>query len=113
MIQGICALLLLLVLTGQAPAQTSTTPHARSKLKIGYVKDFGGGCGCSLSLNDADRRKGLVIYEGDLCERRPCIDMKEPGYAKINLDGKDLELRLGDSSDKKNASKVGARSWAI
>jgi hypothetical protein len=111
MIQGFCALLLSLTLTGHAPAQTSTKTSPNSKLKLGYVD--GGGCGCSLSLIDADQKKGRIVYFGDICERRPCAMAEPHAGAKINLDGKDLELQLAGYSKTKDASKVGARLWTI
>lgn len=35
------------------------------------------------------------------------------GSARINLDGKDLELQLVDSKELKRAPKVGDREWAV
>lgn len=94
-------LLVATAFSSQALAQTSTAASPGPQLKIGYVEVGIGGCGCSLSLNAADLRKGRYVF---------IQDDGEPAY--INLDGKDLKMEeVGSGGLEAITEKVGDRSW--
>ena len=87
----------------QSPSQVVSAPA--KIFKLGYVKDESllDNCGCSLYRNNSDERKQRRIFITDMAQK-----------AFINLDGKDLLLRMIDHSiEKKGKSKIGDHSWEI
>jgi len=96
---AILTLLLVMSLSAEITAQSSSP--ATRHLNPGYVKDGDIGCGCAFALNPADLRKRRYIY---------IQGMDEPAY--VNLNGKNLKLRPVTSSETKVKEKVGDRSWA-
>lgn len=100
-------LLAIMITTLLVATQTqSQVVSAPAKIfKLGYVKDESllDNCGCSLYRNNSDERKQRRIFVTDMVQK-----------ASINLDGKDLLLRLIDHSiEKKGKSKTGDHSWEI
>ena len=94
-----CALTALAATNTQAQ---STSPPARP-LKLGVVQDKTqfDGCGCSFYLNLKDEKRERALFLSDLSEN-----------ASINLDGKDLILKLTHKSvEKKGDPRIGDRSW--
>src|SRR5215831_9816225 len=81
-------------------AQSTSTSSARPKLRIGYVKDQDGACGSAFFLNTADMDNHRYIFSQDV---------DDPPY--INLNGKNLQLRLTGSNEPKDKKKVGDRWW--
>jgi hypothetical protein len=81
-------------------AQSTSTSSAQPKLRLGYVKDNDVGCGSAFSLNATDMGNRRYIF---------AQDMDDPPY--INLNGKNLQLRLTGYSKPKGKEKVGDRSW--
>jgi hypothetical protein len=73
---------------------------AQIKLKIGYVKDLDVGCGSAFFLNATDMGNHRYIF---------AQDGDDPPY--INLNGRNLQLRLTGYSKPKAKEKVGDRSW--
>ena len=87
----------------QAHSQVVSAPA--KIFKLGYVKDESllDNCGCSLYRNNKDEQKQRRIFITDMAQK-----------AFINLDGKDLLLRMIDHSiEKKGKSKIGDHSWEI
>ena len=76
-----------------------STSSAQPKLRLGYVKDHDVGCGSAFSLNAIDMGNRRYIF---------AQDMDDPPY--INLNGKNLQLRLTSYSKPKGKEKVGDRS---
>ena len=89
-------LLPLVMLVGQVMHAQS----ASSSLKLGYVEDVAFGCGGSISYNLSDLRKGRFLL---------ITPMDEATY--VNLDGRNVKLRLVASSKTNAKEKVGDRSW--
>ena|GEM_PF-2645306 len=90
---------------GQNPTRSQSGFPTTKPLKLGVVKESGllDNCGCSFYLNMGDERKRRPILLCDLSEK-----------AVINLDGKNLSLRLiGHSKEKTSDQQVGDRSWEI
>ncbi len=90
-----------LLVATQAHSQVVSAPA--KIFKLGYVKDESllDNCGCSLYRNNSDERKQRRIFITDMAQK-----------AYINLDGKDLLLRLMDkSNEKKGKPKIGDHSW--
>jgi hypothetical protein len=81
-------------------AQSTSTSSARPKLRIGYVKDQDVGCGSAFFLNTTDMENHRYIFSQDV---------DDPPY--INLNGKNLQLRLTASNETKDKKKVGDRWW--
>jgi len=81
-------------------AQSTSTSSARPKLRIGYVKDQDVGCGSAFFLNPTDMENRRYIFSQDL---------DDPPY--INLNGKNLQLRLTAISKPTRKEKVGDRWW--
>jgi hypothetical protein len=77
-----------------------STSSAQPKLRLGYVKDHDVGCGSAFSLNATDMGNRRYIF---------AQDMDDPPY--INLNGKNLQLRLTSYSKPKGKEKVGDQSW--
>jgi hypothetical protein len=77
-----------------------STSSAQPKLRLGYVKDHDVGCGSAFSLTTTDMGNHRYIF---------AQDMDDPPY--INLNGKNLQLRLTASSKPNGKEKVGDRSW--
>ncbi len=85
--------------------QSQVVSASAKIFKLGYVKDESllDNCGCSLYRNNNDERKQRRIFITDMAQK-----------AFINLDGKDLLLRMIDHSiEKKGKSKTGDHSWEI
>jgi len=96
------AMILSLLVGFKAQPQSGSSPAI---FKLGYVKDDSllDNCGCSLYKNIKDEKKRRHIFLSDMSQK-----------AAINIDGKDLTLRLIDDGDGKNGElKVGDRSWEI
>ena len=81
-------------------AQSTSTSSARPELRIGYVKDQDVGCGSAFFLNTTDMENHRYIFSQDV---------DDPPY--INLNGKNLQLRLTASNETKDKKKVGDRWW--
>ena len=97
------AIVLIILMPADLRSQSKAPPAP--PLKLGIIKDDRqfDGCGCSLYLNRGDERNHRAVFLADFSEN-----------AAINLNGKDLKLRLTDSSPEKNDNaKVGDRSWEI
>jgi hypothetical protein len=84
-------------------AQSTSPSSAQPKLRLGYVKDHDVGCGAAFSLKTTDLRNSRYIFVQDSGEP------DEPTY--INLNGKNLQLRLIDSNKPKGREKIGDRWW--
>ena len=96
-------LLIIIVMPADLRSQSKAPPA--TPLKLGIVKDDSSfdGCGCSLYLNRRDEKTHRAVFLADFAEN-----------AAINVNGKDLRLRLTASSSEKNDhAKVGDRSWEI
>jgi len=91
--------LLLLVLFSipalEGRAQSKPAP------KLGFVTDANrlDGCGCSIYRTAEDEKKDRFLFVSDMDRE-----------AVINLDGKDVKLRVLSWKEKKGQLKVGARS---
>lgn len=102
------AFLFLFLINGNPQAQTKAP--SLKPLQLGIIKEDRSketsafnGCGCTLFRNRQEQRKQQVIFLSDMSEN-----------ALINLNGKDLVLRLIDSSpEKKRREKIGDRRWEI
>ena len=73
--------------------------------KLGYVKDesLRDNCNCTLYRNSQDEQKSRRIFISDMSEK-----------AVINLDRRDMTLRLIDKSSKtQGKSKIGDHSWEL
>jgi len=81
-------------------AQSTSTTSAQPILRLGYVNDIDVGCGSAFSLNTTDMGNGPYIF---------AQDGDDPPY--INLNGKNLQLRLTGYSKPKDKEEVGDRSW--
>ena len=81
-------------------AQSTSASSARPKLRIGYVKHHDVGCGSAFFLNTTDMENHRYIFSQDV---------DDPPY--INLNGKNLQLRLTASNETKDKKKVGDRWW--
>ena len=82
--------------------QTETSSLAPLKLGIVQDKSMSGDCGCSVYLNvtDSKRARYLLLSNAD-------------GDAIVNLDGRDIRLRLVRQKEKSWNPKIGDRSWTI
>ena len=84
-------------------AQPQTASPPAKPLKLGVVQDKSqfDGCGCSFYLNLKDEKRERALFLSDLSQN-----------ASINLDGKDLILKLMHKSvEKKGDPRIGDRSW--
>jgi len=81
-------------------AQSTSASSARPKLRLGYVKDHDVGCGSAFFLNTTDMENQRYIFSQDV---------DDPPY--INLNGKNLQLRLTAISKPTRKEKVGDRWW--
>jgi hypothetical protein len=81
-------------------AQSASASSAQPKLRLGYVKDHDVGCGAAFFLNATDMENRRYIFSQDV---------DDPPY--INLNGKNLQLRLTVISKPTRKEKVGDRWW--
>ncbi|HZF37519.1 MAG TPA: hypothetical protein VE715_01730 [Blastocatellia bacterium] len=81
-------------------AQSASASSAQPKLRLGYVKDHDVGCGSAFFLNTTDMENRRYIFSQDV---------DDPPY--INLNGKNLQLRLTVISKPTRKEKVGDRWW--
>jgi hypothetical protein len=81
-------------------AQSTSASSAQPKLRLGYVKDHDVGCGSAFFLNTTDMENRRYIFSQDV---------DDPPY--INLNGKNLQLRLTGFSKPTRKEKVGDRWW--
>jgi hypothetical protein len=81
-------------------AQSTSASSAQPKLRLGYVKDQDVGCGSAFFLNTTDMENRRYIFSQD---------MDDPPY--INLNGKNLQLRLTVINKPTRKEKVGDRWW--
>lgn len=102
------ALIVLFLISDNGQPQTKAP--SLKPLQLGIIKEDRvnetsafNGCSCTLFRNRKEQRKQQVIF---------LSGMSENGL--INLNGKDLTLRLLDSSpEKKRREKIGDRKWEI
>jgi hypothetical protein len=81
-------------------AQSTSASSAQPKLRLGYVKDHDVGCGSAFFLNTTDMENRRYIFSQDV---------DDPPY--INMNGKNLQLRLTVISKPTRKEKVGDRWW--
>ena len=95
----IFALIILIIIVAQFSYPQSPQARAAS-IKVGYVKSADDGCGCSFSYNLTEFWKDKHLFVSPMDEA-----------TFINVDGKDVELRLVTQSKENRDEKVGDRSW--
>ena len=98
------SLLLISLSSLEIRAQSKAASQPNDDLKIGVVrnKSLLNECGCSLALGVADESKDRFVFMSDMGRK-----------AIVNLNGKDLKLRLIASKKGSDDPKVRDRSWEI
>ena len=96
-----------ILLESSAAAQTSrVTSGTARRIEIGNIKDESavGGCGCELTFSSERKKKNpkFVFFSG--------MDEKT---AWMNINGRDVELKLKRASSAKGKERVGNRSTEI
>ena len=95
-------LLLAMIITPDTFVSAAQSRHAPT---LGVIQDDSeyDGCGCSLFRNRRDAREHRPIFLSDFS-----------GEARINLDGRDVRVRLiGASPERRRAERKGDRSWEV